>query len=532
MHPKNHDDVCLPGLIPCERRCPAKNGPKTGEESAALNPAGGARADQISRCRDRGLRVAVASGWVPRAEVLALQLASLASCIDCRQAQKPLRVSVAKRTPATLWSDGRRRRKAPGSADVAGDVGLAGSGSCEHGSGGGGGVESRVPRPAIVAIVWNRASPCPALERELPSEAKRIAFGSNFNQSISGIRWPQGLEEISFGSKFSQPIEGVAWPASLKKISFADASSFDRPLAEVVWPESLQDISFGVKFNQGLGEGEVCWPSKLERITLRSYKRDLTGVSWPPSLRGLKVGGVFDLPIDGIHLPSGLQELEISSTFNHPIADVAFPATLKTLCFGNRFNQPIGKVAWPASLQRLTFGLSFDQPLERVRLPSGLTHLSFNSTVFNQPLHDVDWPEGLTELFLGDGFNSSLALPRRLRKIVFGDRFNKPVEGLSWNHGLEEVSFGRNFNQPIAGVVWPASLRRLQCGARFKQCLSGAEWPPAFETLDLSDCHMRWGCGPKKGYEGWSPRIEIISRKSVDSLGWQRRGGAGCIAIR
>lgn len=498
-------------------------------------------ADCHLRSRDRALRAAVATGWLPLADVLVLQLASLATCIDCREAQRPLQVNVAKRTPATLWSDIRGDGDGGPSGSKADDDTVSGGGAGGGDGEGGtsGDSRGRIPRPRIAAVLWTRASPCPALHRGLPPEARRVTFGSNFNQGVTEIDWPRGVEEIAFGSKFSQPVAGAVWPELLQKLSFADASSFNQPLAGVSWPEGLKEVAFGARFNQALSlpsgaaeEGEgVRWPSTLERITLRSYGRDLRDASWPSGLRALVVGGTFDLPIDGIDLPAGLEVLRVSSSaFNHPIDEVAFPATLRVLSFGNGFNQPIsgGVVAWPASLEELSLGLAFDQPVEGLRLPAGMTRVSFESGVFNRPVEGAAWPEGLTELFFGDGFNQdvrSLRWPPRLARLVFGDRFNKPVDGLEWPAGgaLEEVRFGHNFNQPVASVAWPPSLKRIHFGARFKQCLSGAVWPPALETLDLGDCHMAWGCGPKEGYEGWSPRLEIISRKSVGSLGWQRR---------
>ncbi|CAN0032079.1 unnamed protein product, partial [Ectocarpus sp. 12 AP-2014] len=290
------------------------------------------------RCRrDAGLRAAAASGWLPFADLITFQLASLAMCVICRHAQKPVLVNVAKRTPKTLWSIDRPRiaHERIDSADE-GD-----------GTRGAPGFASRVPRPTIEAISWIRASPCSALRDKLPSEAKRLMFGSNFNHTVVGIRWPEGLEEIRFGSKFSQPVAGVAWPASLKRLSFG--SAFDQSLADATFPEGLEEISFGSKFNQSLlpvqdstnkvKEGGVRLPSTLERIALGSYRRSLTGVSWPPGLLALVLTGEFDLPLAGITLPDSLEELEISSTFNHPIDEVDFPRGLKTLTFGNHFNQ-------------------------------------------------------------------------------------------------------------------------------------------------------------------------------------------------
>ncbi|CAM9181549.1 unnamed protein product [Pylaiella littoralis] len=516
------------------------------------------------RGRDGAFRAAVVSGWLPLSDVLVLQLASVATCIDCRETQKPVQVNVAKRTPVTLWSNERPRR-APGrfsntdecvnnsvlrggkstGGDDSGTSRGSGGGTSRNGGTDSGSSTSRVPRPTIAAVVWTRASPCPDLYRELPSEARRVTFGSNFNQPVTGIEWPHGLEEIDFGSKFTHPIAGATWPASLKKLSFVDASSFDQPLVGVTWPEGLKEISFGANFNQNLsGKGtstavdeeedegdKVQWPSTLERITLRSYRRDLAGVSWPPGLRALTIDGGFDLTIDGINLPDGLEELDISSDFNHPINGVAFPTGLKVLTFGNRFNQAIDQTAFPAGLEKLTFGLSFDQPLERVELPASLTHLALNSDVFNRPVEGVAWPECMTELYFGDAFNqevSSMAWPAGLVRLVFGDRFNKSVQGLGWpSKGLQEVRFGHNFNQPVESVVWPRSLKLLHFGARFKQCLSGAAWPSGLEVLDLGDCHMKWGYGPKEGYESWSPRLRIISRKNLGSLGWQRKGRDG-----
>lgn len=495
--------------------------------------------------RRNGLRAAMVSGWLPFRDMLVLQMASLNTCVDCREA-KPVRVNVGKRTPSRVWSNIVPRWTGNSSANDEGSR----SGN-RRSSGGGGGADRvcRIPRPNIVAIVWNRATPSPALLYELPSELVRMTFGSNFNQPVIDIDWPEGLREITFGAKFSQSLAGARWPATLKQMTFG--SAFDQPLQDITWPEGLVDVSFGTGFRQALEGNRARWPRTLERVTLADYREDLTDLMWPSKILMLTISGSFDRSLDAVTFPDSLQELTLSCRFNRSIDDVVFPPGLKHLTFGDIFNQPLGSdgtFTFPTALEELTFGVLFDQPIERVAWSNKLTHLTLghrfnqpiqavvwpsslksvriNSDHFNQPVQEAAWPEGLTELYFGDAFNhdvSSMFWPPGLTRIVLGDRFNKPVQGTQWPAALEELEFGHNYNQPVKGVSWPGSLRRVKFGSRFKQHLSGTEWPLSLETLDVGDCNMAWAHGPKAGYDNWSSGLTIVSRANFDEFGWQKK---------
>lgn len=44
-----------------------------------------------------------------------------------------------------------------------------------------------------------------------PVGLKRLQFGSNFKQVISGVDWPESLEAVTFGSYFNNPVDDVKW---------------------------------------------------------------------------------------------------------------------------------------------------------------------------------------------------------------------------------------------------------------------------------------------------------------------------------
>ena len=102
----------------------------------------------------------------------------------------------------------------------------------------------------------------------------------------------------------------------------------------------------------------------------------------------------------------------------------------------------------PKSLRTLAFGNRFNQRLHHVRLPPGLQNLTFGDQ-FNQNLDHVTWPAGL-------------------QSLTFGDQFNQKLDKVTWPEGLQSLTFEGGFHQSLENVAWPAGLSRLTVQGRFQ----------------------------------------------------------------
>ncbi|CAN0466350.1 unnamed protein product, partial [Hapterophycus canaliculatus] len=108
----------------------------------------------------------------------------------------------------------------------------------------------------------------------------------------------------------------------------------------------------------------------------------------------------------------------------------------------------------PPGLRVLTLGDDYDHPMNGGELPDSLTRLvigkSFSFT------SSVRWPAQLKRLELacrwgGGGGRSSawLTLPSGLEYLDVGDRFNSPLDGISFPASLRVLIFGSEFNHPL-----------------------------------------------------------------------------------
>lgn len=104
----------------------------------------------------------------------------------------------------------------------------------------------------------------------LPRGLKHLhfSFGSKFDQEVTSIEWPAGLEELHFGSHFNRPLEGSALPPRLKKLHLGFCFAYS--LQAVPLPQTLQSLRL-----------PACYPLS-----------HLQGLDWPRNMRTLAVGGM------------------------------------------------------------------------------------------------------------------------------------------------------------------------------------------------------------------------------------------------
>jgi hypothetical protein len=167
----------------------------------------------------------------------------------------------------------------------------------------------------------------------------------------------------------------------------------------------------------------------------------------------------FDDLYDSI-LP--LEEMPIDSFWNGIYAkrdkNYRIPKCITTIVFSefSFFNKSlvINEEPWfPPNLLKLVFGQLFNKPIDG--LPETLESLTFGED-FNQPVDN---------------------LPSNLKYLTFGDEFNKPVDFLP--DGLLFLKFGTYFDQSIDNL--PDSIKELSLGAKFKRKIN--KFPKSLEKL-------------------------------------------------
>ena len=108
-------------------------------------------------------------------------------------------------------------------------------------------------------------------------------------------------------------------------------------------------------------------------------------------------------------------------------------------------------------------------------LPPKLVKLVFGQ-LFNKPIDGL--PETLESLTFGEDFNQPVDnLPPNLKYLTFGDDFDKSVDYLP--DGLLVLKFGTYFDQSIDNL--PDSIQELSLGAKFKRKIN--KLPQSLEKL-------------------------------------------------
>ena len=127
----------------------------------------------------------------------------------------------------------------------------------------------------------------------LPDGLEELRLGVAFNHSIKNIRLPAGLKCLIAGnehSAFNQDLTGVMWPPGLEELALGDC--FDQPMEGTTFPETLRELSFGTAFSYSL-QG-VTLPDGLARLSFGPHYPGclILELDWPRSLRSLHVGGL------------------------------------------------------------------------------------------------------------------------------------------------------------------------------------------------------------------------------------------------
>eukprot|EP00903_Cladosiphon_okamuranus_P013973 g12994.t1 len=486
-----------------------------------------------------GLAIVTGTGWLTIFQIRLLETTCLYVCCESRR-QVGRKVRVEAKTPRSLWHGGGSNSSTnatsggamPGKRSAA--SGPAASGSSRsaykfswHGSNSNrdtsapsaptGAATPVAPTPTTAPAASAAAPPAaspmppPASPTGTPSRVPsircvRIDWLLPVAELLSsGFLWPRGVKEIRFGPLFEDGIEQLVFPETLEILTFG--FRFNRSLGpgSVRWPPGLKRLRLGATWNRILSGARNTWPASLEVLEFGTgFNRPLQGgdgVGFPPGLREINLGGVFNEPLAGVEWPSGLQELTLSEYFDQPLefkdggGGVSFPRGLRRIVFGGRFNQEVSSTVWPEDLEVLAFGDKFNRPFVPPSVESRYTAAAGGGggggggSVGRRPA-PAPTPPPIPP--------RSFALPARLKTLVLGDDYDQPMGGGELPDSLEKLVIGESFSF-VASVRWPAGLKRLELSCRWgggggvgggggnRAPPNWVTLPPRLEYLDVGD---------------------------------------------
>ena len=180
-----------------------------------------------------------------------------------------------------------------------------------------------------------------------------------------------------------------------------------------------------------------------------------------------------------------------------------------TLHFDDLYDSilPMKTICAMKKCQSIHFGMEFNKIIyakrdRNYRIPKCITTIVFSEfSFFNRSLlsNEEPWlPPKLIKLVFGQSFNRPIdGLPEMLESLTFGEDFNQPVDNLPPNlkyltfgedfdksvdflpDGLVFLKFGTYFNQSIDNL--PDSIQELSLGTKFKRKIN--KLPQSLEKL-------------------------------------------------
>ncbi|ANB51080.1 hypothetical protein [Powai lake megavirus] len=321
----------------------------------------------------------------------------------------------------------------------------------------------------------------PIQKEYFPSGLRYLKFGQAFSQIIID-NLPDNLETLIVGLEFEQSIQG-ALPSTLKNLELHNTTDISNCL-----PSGLEKLVI----NHHYLTGDICkhlpvglksltinsnnyveisgnLPETLEYLNLRLLGSQLCENIIPPNVKHLVIDGSYNENIIK-YIPRSVIKLELLSDDSFDISGLT--PSIEYLRLSNEFNEDIdGRI--PANLKELILGFSFNSSIQNA-FPKGLKRITFGHW-FNQEICSEDMPESLEYIKFGDNFNQNmnnrLTKLTNLTSLIFGDNFDKDIQGLP--KSLTHLEFGRKFNRRILNLI-PDRVTHLTLGKCYSQKIQGA----------------------------------------------------------
>lgn len=311
----------------------------------------------------------------------------------------------------------------------------------------------------------------------LPKSVRNLQLGNAFNQPI---KLNDGLEIAVFGKQYNQP---TIFPASLRSLRFG--KYFNQPVLDEL--PKLERLEFGHRFDRVVNlEGMISlkhlkfgfyyrqpinFLPDLEHLTFGYLFNHYTGMVFPDTIKYLEVPAFA-----GMVLPNALEHLVFMS---NPRSLIVYPVTLKSLKMSYTHGHAITPGLLPDSITHLELGYTTNN-IPPGCLPTSLKYLDMGT--YNGPLVVGMFPDGIEEIHL-PMFNWSLhpgVFPNSIKKLVFG-RFGGILKHLP--RYLEHLDLGNFFNVEFSGHDLPRSLKTINFGQRFEQPVDYI--PPGMDRVEF-----------------------------------------------
>ena len=203
---------------------------------------------------------------------------------------------------------------------------------------------------------------------------------------------------------------------------------------------------------------------------------------------------------------AGVKSLTFGRLFDESLAGVMWPknCNINRIVFGKHFNQPLSGTDWPPLLADVELGYWFDQDMNDVVWPETLRRLSFGER-FNRPFNC--WPVRLEAILFGEAFNQALTevvFPPGLKKLLLKWDFNTSIYGVEFPDTVEHLEFRGVFDKPLPTVL-PARLRKLILSTSFNQSIDDIQFPGRMKEVTFG-FHFNQPIGRVK----WADSIERI----------------------
>jgi hypothetical protein len=162
-----------------------------------------------------------------------------------------------------------------------------------------------------------------------------------------------------------------------------------------------------------------------------------------------------------------------------------------TLHFDDLYDSivPMKTIRAMKKCQSIYFGMEYNKIIyskrdQNYRIPKCITTIVFSEfSFFNRSLmiNEEPWfPPKLVKLVFGQSFNRPIdGLPETLESLTFGEDFNQPVDNLPSN--LKYLTFGEEFNRKVDFL--PDSILVLKFGTYFDQSIDNL--PDSVQELSL-----------------------------------------------
>jgi len=330
--------------------------------------------------------------------------------------------------------------------------------------------DTRVPLDTY-HLIWSCNEPIPTGLLDGCSQLKSITFNQCYNKPIYPNSVPESVASIRFGYGFNIDMDLMSFPINLQYLYLAN--DYKTTIKPNSLPNKLRVLEIG---NNNWNDYSFL-PASCERVIFNmDYQSrqmiDLTTL--PPSVKYIKLDGklgvgikyppsvkCFTLNNISIFKKSEFKQIAISTTTTS--TDIQLQQ--KRINGSVKLHVRMDSMIKPNSLiENCIKSIYWNEGHGEQRSYYYHNNNNNNNSNNNAIIPNM-FPESVETIIFGARFNRTLyegTFPiTNLKKLVFGDDFNKPIDTLKSLTSLEELEFGVGFYKVFTKDTLPQSLKKL-----------------------------------------------------------------------